>query len=486
MTPSGSAADALDLELAELEPSDTGNAHRLLRRFGQDLLWSAAGGWYVWTGRHWQRDDNNQAIRLAQETTRLIHRECVHLPSQEQQQARAKWAVRSQNRAQILGMLEMAAPHLAIRADEFDPNPWVLNVANGTIDLRDGDVTGHRREDRITRLIPIPYAPGARCPTWLRFLDEIFGANPDAEACPGEGLPGFLQRAVGYCLTGDTREQALFLLHGRGANGKSTLLEVLRALLGDYAQQTPTETFMTKDRAGGIPNDLARLAGARFVSAVESESGRRLAEGLIKQATGGDPITARFLHREYFEFQPQFKLWLATNHKPEIRGGDDGIWRRIRLIPFDVQFADPERASPGQPVKDRTLLSRLLDGAEMQGILYWAVQGCLEWQRTGLREPAEVLEATASYREEMDQLGDYIAERCELAPRYCIRAGELYRDYETWCQANGLSPLSAKAFGARLTERGLPAARGIHGRMRQGIDLQEQFKQSPARRGIDA
>jgi putative DNA primase/helicase len=256
-------------------------------------------------------------------------------------------------------------------------------------------------------------------------------------------------------LTGSTREQVLFFLYGLGANGKSTLLEVLQALFGDYATQTNTETFLVKHRGGGIPNDVAALKGARFVAAAEVEAGRRMAEVLIKQLTGGDKITARFLHGEFFEFKPTFKLWLSANHKPVIRGTDHAIWRRIRLLPFTVQIPKEEQ--------DRELPEKLK--AELPGILNWALAGCLQWQYGGLESPKEVTEATEGYREEMDVMADFLAERCFVAPGASATAKELYSSYTSWAEAMGEKrPYSQTAFGSALRERGFESGRGAGGR----------------------
>jgi putative DNA primase/helicase len=267
---------------------------------------------------------------------------------------------------------------------------------------------------------------------------------------------------VGYSLTGDTREQVLFLLHGSGANGKSTFLEVIQALLGEYALQTPAETLVQK-QGEGIPNDVARLKGARFVAASETEEGKRLAEGMVKKMTGGDVLTARFLHQEYFEFKPEFKLFLATNHKPLIRGTDHAIWRRIRLIPFQVQIPDAE--------KDKALPEKLK--AERSGILTWALEGCRSWQQEGLSTPAEVLQATEAYRDEMDILKDFLESCCIEKAEAEAKVSDLYAAYVAWCEANGERPLTQRAFGMKLSERGLGQRRTKVARYWVGIGLVE-------------
>jgi putative DNA primase/helicase len=303
-----------------------------------------------------------------------------------------------------------------------------------------------------TKLSPVAYDPAATASKWMAFLDRIF----DGDA----SLIGFVQKAVGYSLTGDVSEQCLFLLHGSGANGKSVFLKTLTAMLADYGQTTRTETWMTK-RPGGVSNDVAALRGARFVSAVETDDGQRLAEGTVKALTGGDAVRARFLFQESFEFQPQFKIWLAANHKPEIRGTDHAIWRRIRLVPFNVTIPALERNAH----LDAELRS------ELPGVLAWAVEGCLAWQREGLGEPLAVKEATADYKDEMDALAEFFVDRCEVGEHYQATAGELFAAYESWCQSNGEPKQSQKWLGLQLKERGFEQSKSKHSRFWKGIGL---------------
>jgi len=330
----------------------------------------------------------------------------------------------------------------------------LLNVQNGTLDLNTGKLRPHSRAALLTKLSPISYDAAATCPTWEAFLLRVMGGRVH--------LVDFLRRAVGYTLTGRTDEQCLFLLYGTGANGKSTFLDTLGALLAEYSTQSDFETFEAKDKSGGgASSDLARLAGARLVMAVEAESGRRLAESRIKQITGGDMIAARFLFSEFFEFKPQFKLFLAANHKPEVRNNDEGIWRRIKLIPFEEYIKPAER--------DPRLMEKLR--AELPGILAWAVRGCLEWQADGLATPAEVEAATASYREDMDRLGAFFEDCCLFGRQYRATARDLYGAYEGWCESNGERPMPQRSFGLRLAERSLRQAKSAGLRVWEGIGL---------------
>ncbi len=317
---------------------------------------------------------------------------------------------------------------------DWDGDPWVLGAPNGVIDLRTGQLREGRRDDRITMSAGVPYDPRAVCPRWEQFIREIF--NHDEE------LVTFVQRAAGYSLTGDTSEQCLFLCHGTGANGKSTFLRTLAAVLGDYGHSMPFSTVELHQRAA-IPNDLAALVGRRFVTASETNDGTRLNESRIKALTGEDAISARFLHAEFFTFVPVAKFWLAVNHKPVVRDDSYAFWRRIRLIPFLQTF-------PG----DKTLAAALR--AEGKGILSWAVRGCLEWQQEGLPTPAAVSEATAAYQVESDPLQAFLDEAIERAPDCETAAADLYDAYRRWAEQHGLTErerLTATAFGRKLGER---------------------------------
>ncbi len=421
-----------------------GNALRLVDRHGEELRFSCSYGWLTWDGARWQRDGSGEVMRRAKETVRRIGEEAANAANPRERAGLRRWAEASQSLGRLQAMIALAESELPVASDSLDARPWLLNCANGTLYLRKGRLYSHRPEDLLTRWSPVAYDPEAECPLWEAFLERIMAGNTR--------LIRFLQRAVGYSLTGSTREQALFILYGTGANGKSTFLDLVAALLGDYAQQTPTQTLLAR-RDHVIPNDVARLKGARFVAAVEAEEGRRLAEVLVKQMTGGDTLTARFLHREYFEFKPEFKLFLATNHRPQVQGGDPALWRRIRLVPFAVTIPEDEQ--------DRDLPERLR--RELGGILAWAVRGCLEWRQDGLGTPPEVRVATEAYRAEMDTVAQFLADCCVVADEARAPAASLYHVYQQWCEANGERPMSQRGLGLRLSERGFGRQRGTAG-----------------------
>jgi putative DNA primase/helicase len=433
--------------------TDLGNSEPLAARHGDDLRWCELWGhWLVWDDKHWSRDDTRQVGRWAVETVRAMYLAAFDEPDPERRKALGAWASKSESGHRRREMINGARDFLPILPDQLDADPWLLTVNNGTLDLRTGELYPHRRTDYITKLAPVAYDPAAKAPIFDAFLKRIMDDNQD--------LIGFLQRAAGYSLTSDTREQCFFILHGIGANGKSTLVEALMNVAGDYALKTPTETLLIR-RGTGIPNDVARLKGARLVTAVEAERGQRLAEALVKQFTGGDTMVARFLRAEFFDFRPEFKLWLATNHRPEVRGTDHAIWRRIHLIPFHVTIPEDEQ--------DKALPDKL--NSELPGILAWAVRGCLDWQRDGLGTPDEVKRATANYRAEMDVLAGWLEDCCYQEENAEGRAGELYKSYREWCERAGERALTSKYFKTALLERGFARDRDNKGVFYTGLGL---------------
>lgn len=444
----------------EFALTDLGNAERLAHYHGHDLRFVPQIGWHIWDSVRWRPDEDGEIRRRAKQTVRQAAVDALDLPGKAAEAA-VKWALRSEALPRLAALVTVAESdaRLVARVDDLNADHWLLNVDNGTVDLRTGQLSPHNRYDHITKLAPAVYDPDALAPRWERFLDTSFGGDTE--------LVRFVQRAVGYSLTGSTGAQVMFLLHGRGANGKSTFLETVRDLLGDYAQQAPADLLMqTRSNSGGATPDLARLPGARFVSAVETGQGRRLDEPLIKQITGGDRIAARRLYRDVFEFTPTHKLWLGTNHLPEVRGTDEAIWRRIRVVPFLHTMPEAER--------DGDLPAKLR--AELSGILTWAIHGCTAYREHGLQVPAVVERATTAYREEMDDLGVFLDECATLndtleAAAASTKASVLYTRYEWWSREAGAPPMSATAFGRQLVERGLQRQKQRDGWYYLGVTL---------------
>lgn len=438
--------------IAELGLTEFGNAQWLVTNHGADFRHlRAQRQWFRWDGRRWAADTTGEVERRMKLIVPALLQQAAATESDDQARKQlTRWALECCKARTLEASLRLAQSEceVAATADLFDRDPWLLNVENGVLDLRTGELREHLRETLLTKLAAMPYEPAATCPRWNDFLDEIMDGQLE--------LVHFLQRAIGYALSGDVSEHVVFLLFGTGANGKSTLLETLRHLWGDYARQADFATFLAKRDEPHVRNDLARLAGARFVTAVEAEEGRRFAEAQLKQLTGGDTITARRLYQEHVEFQPQFKLFLAANHKPAVWGTDYAFWRRIRLIPFSVRIP-PER-------QDKDLRAKLLE--ERSGILNWALAGFHAWRTQGLAPPDAVLAATQTYQAEQDVVGDFLADRCTVSSngkQVSVEKKTLYAAYENFCRDAGTELLSARTFNNRVAERGI-VDRKAHGR----------------------
>lgn len=422
--------------------TDVWNAEQLVRLQGENLRHSKAVGWIGWDGSSWRVDHEAAAYRAAIATAKNYYPMAEELDSPEEREALIKHAIRSEGSGRLDAMLKIARmlPEIELHANAFDRvfdrQPHLLPVENGTIDLQTGQLREHRREDFLTKQAPVNYEPDARSELWQRFLDDIFVGDAD--------LIALIQRAVGYCLTGDVSERVFFICHGEGRNGKSTFLETLGSLLGhDYAKSTRPEMLMRQERHSGPNNEVAGLRGHRFVWSVETRDRERLDEGRVKALTGGDRITARLLYREPFTFVPQFKLWLGTNHPPVITESAEAIWDRVRLIPFRRRFTEEEQ--------DKQLKEKLLQ--ELPGILNWALEGCRMWQRDGLGAAPAVQQATAAYRERMDPVGRFLAAVVEDAPGESVGSTDLYRSFERWCETVGEVPMSQRAFSLKVRER---------------------------------
>lgn len=444
--------------------TDVGNAQRLAREHGEALKFVSAGrragGWMVWNGKCWSYDVQS-AERLAKDTVVNIYDGARMGETPDERTRIAVWAHKSESAERVLAMLRMAQSEsrIAAKIEEFDTDPFLLNVGNGILDLRTAALRPHDPAAKLTKMTRTCYDPNARCPTWSNFLDVIM--DGDAE------LIAFVQRCVGYSLTGLSTEQVLFLGYGTGANGKSTFLETLRDVLGDYGQQAEFSTFLRHPHGKDGPrDDIANLRGARLVVAAEMSSGRQFDESVLKQLTGGDRVRARHLYSEEFEFSPQFKIWLAANHRPTLLP-DRAIMRRILLIPFE-KFIAPERRDPQLRAKFRP---------ELPGILRWGVEGCNQWQANGLCVPERVRVAVDEYRAENDPISPFIEECCVIEQRASTTAGALYSAYVNWCTRNPQSSGSAgrgesqRWFGERLADRGLSKKKGRNGITWEGIGL---------------
>ena len=412
--------------------------------------------WLVWDGARWEIDEGGAVLRLAMAMADAVWhdaRECLTKPVVD-------FAVATSGHSKLSAMLKLAAADVPVAVDELDANPWLLNCPNGTLDLRTGELRPHRREDYLTKLCPTNFNPEAGSYHFDRFLEGVFD-GPTID---------FMQRFFGYCLTGNVSEQILAVCYGVGSNGKSTLLNAVQDTLGpDYTMAAPS-ALLTVKKSETHPTELADLFGKRFVVSQETEDGNRLAESLVKQMTGGDRIRARRMREDFWQFLPTHKLVLCTNYKPRVKGNDHAIWRRLVLIPFAQKFWNPDKGEtgPAELRQDKTLPAKL--ESEAEGILAWMVQGCLEWQRSGLQIPDSVRAATAEYRSEQDTLGRFTDACCIRGDGVRVKFSDLFNNLETWCNDGGDTVPSKRIVGAWLKDNGFKE-KTSNGRWYLGIAL---------------
>lgn len=432
--------------------TDAGNAKRLVAHLnGSGRYCNAWKCWLINDGTRWIKDDSGLIFQKAKETVAGIYAEAQEREDEAGRKAVASHAMRSETERSLRAMIALAQsePGIPIRPADLDQHIYLLNVLNGTINLRTGVLHPHDPADLITQRIDISYDEEATAPRWQQFLREVFKDR--------QGLIDFVQRLVGHCLTGDVKEQMFAIWHGDGSNGKSVLLDTLREILADYATSTPFSTFALR-RQEGIRNDLACLNNVRLVTSSEATEGMRLDEELVKRMTGDATIKARYLFSEYFEYKRRYKIVAAVNHLPRIRGTDFAIWRRVRLVPFDAVFTGENC--------DLDLKDKLL--AEAQGILTWAVIGSMLWHDMGLGYPEEVKQATEQYKAGEDTLACFLAECCDLDPAHTQPARGLYLAYKEYC---GGRTVSEKAFSTKLTAKGYTKEKRKTGSFWNGLTL---------------
>ncbi|MGW6920876.1 phage/plasmid primase, P4 family [Streptomyces sp. NPDC054950] len=425
--------------------TDAMNAHALVAWTDGCIRFAPGLGFYVWDGRVWSRDSSATLVRQE------IHRMAAALMLAGKVKESKPFATTS--RIDDLMTELKAVPSVYVQADAFDARPDLLSFRNGTVELRTGRLREHRKTDMLTYCLDLDYDPDALCPRWEAFITEIFPEDPE--------LVGYMQRLCGYGISGYTDEQCFAVLWGKGANGKSVLTDTLSNVFRTVSKTTPFATFEEKAN-GGIPNDIAALRGARLVMASEGESGKPMSEAVLKRVTGKDMIAARFLRQEFFEFKPSFLLMLATNHKPRFRGQDEGLWRRVKMIPFKRWFAPHER--------DGDLDKKLM--AEAKGIAAWAVRGAVDWFANGLQDPESISAATEDYRHTSDRLSGFFPGILERADGATMLGSEAYNDYRDWCEAEGLQTKevwSRNAFYEAMEERSITRKRVSKGMALVGI-----------------
>jgi len=453
--------------------TDLGNARRLVRMFCRDMRFVSEWGWLVWDGKRWAPDRTGNLMRWAKRTALSLYDDAANALDKAEQATRdekqraaagdkagaaraaadseryseqseevKKWARTSQMRQRLEAMVVLAQSELAVvaRPDAFDRDPLLFNCDNGTIDLRTGELRQHERGDLITKISPVAYDPAATCETWDKFLATTTQGDQDHQ--------GYLQRALGYTLTGDTREEVFFIVLGPPASGKTTFVEAASAMMGDYAHSASFDTFLQRKDVGAARGDIADLMGARLVAACEAEPTRHLAEVMINHLTGGDRVTARHIYQREFTFTPSCKVWLAANESPKISDTNSAVWRRLRRLPFEHEIPEGER----DPNVKATLKDPQRGGP---AVLRWAVEGCLQWQKIGLATPKVIRDKSADLRSAMDPMGDFFAECCVFTPYAEVPAGVLRAEYETWCRSRGeREQVGSKEWGERLRAKG--------------------------------
>ena len=421
---------------------DTGNAERLKDLFGDNIRYNyTSNAWMYYDGKRWKHDDTGKMKILADKVVDNMKNEKLFIAEGVDEEEMKKFKHRhwkdSRNHNKKVNMMKECEHLLPVQNNDFDKDFNLFNVQNGYIDLRSGQLIDHDRNNFFTKISNVEFTDKADCPKWEEFLNDIFLGRQD--------LIDFIQRAVGYSLSGYTTEQVLFVLHGNGRNGKSVFIEVLNEIFGNYATNITPQAIMASkmgNNSGPTP-EIAKLDGARFVTTTEPNEGDRFDEGLLKQITGGDKISARKLHENSFEFTPQLKLWMATNHKPYVRGRDEGIWRRFVIIPFEKQIPLNEI--------DKDLTKKLKQ--ELPAIIKWCVDGYLEWQRIGLSEPAIIKEQRDEYRTEMDSIAAFIDECCEVGTTGKIKSSLMFAAYDEWARENNQYRMTNTKFGIEMSKK---------------------------------
>jgi putative DNA primase/helicase len=446
--------------------NDTGNAERLILKFGDRLRYCPAfRKWLVWDGRRWAVDDKGAARRLAKQTMLAYLTEATDVDDKDN----GSFAYSSLEARRVANMLTMAECELVVTPDQLDTHPFLLNFLNGTLDLRAGELAPHNPDQFITKLVHHNYKPEAACPLFLSVIARLMGNHPDAsepELDRAERMVAYIQRALGYSLTGTTEEKAVFVPFGTGNNGKTTLLSTFLHLLEEYSVLLQVDTLMARQESNNTQADLADLRGARFVMTSETEEGQRLSQGKLKRITQGmGKIKATRKYENPIEFPETHKLWMDTNSKPMIRAADDrATFNRLHPIPFTITICDSEI--------DKALPRKLL--AEADGILAWAVEGARLWGQQGLQKPPEVAAANDDWKAENDQLGRFIEECCVVADSFSGRARPLYECYRQWAEGAGENAITETLFGRRLKDKGFSKEHRRYGTVYSGIALRAE------------
>ena len=437
--------------------TDVSNAQLFRDMFSQEVCWAKnLGGWYIYNGKYWQPDDNNK-IRQYQIKVyeKLMEQMAEFQGDNDALDLFAKHVKNSGSAGRMDAMLTCAHAYMGISNDQFDADPNLFNCNNGTINLLDQAFQKFCPKDYITKISPVDFRPGSACPVWEKFIDDVFLGNRETI--------NFIQRAIGYSMTTSVQEHCMFIFYGLGRNGKTTFINTISKIFGMYSLGCPASS-LTKKQNQGVPNDIARLKGARMVTSSENNQNVVLDESVVKQLTGDDRITARFLNKEFFDYQPTFKIFLATNHKPDIRGTDEGIWRRIRMIPFDLNLTSNQ--------EDQKLTEKL--NAELPGILLWCIEGFKRWRESGLQTPQKILDATKNYRDEEDDIGQFIEDHCLVDPEYFVpieKFNKQFKDINNYNKNRKLLSEYMRRKGFKPHENRMTLPTGEQVRVFNGITL---------------
>jgi putative DNA primase/helicase len=423
-------------EIEDYKITDMANAKRLVKLYGDKARYVPAwNNWIIWNGKYWERDDALKIVNLAKQTVVSMYDQTSSIADAAKRTEFAKNIPKCEGSYKIKAMIELARSDAVTKHDEFDTHPMLFNCQNGTLDLTTGKLKSFDPKDMLTKFSDVRYDPNAKCPKWLQSLHKAFQGS--------EGLIRYYQKLAGYTMTGSTQEQCFFLLWGSGANLKTTLLNMQEAVLGDYARKADTNSFMKKD-SRSASGDLVRLRSARFVKAIESDVGQRLAENLIKTVCGDDGLVCRKLYEDEQEYNVEFKLLLATNNKPRIDGTELGIWRKVKLIPFTFTMPDKER------VKD---YHKILIAEELSGVLNWMLEGCMLWQKEGLKDCTEVSDATAEYKTENDSVAKFLNAMTVRETGLKISARMTYTAYKQYCDEMGEYEKPVKEFKLEMENK---------------------------------
>lgn len=462
----------LDPVLGKFSLTDFGNAERLIAKTSGNIKYCTTNdSWYIWNGDgYWKKDVLGEIREYSKAMILLIQNEAKYAENDEIKAAIRSWGKRCEKPEHVNAAIKLASsdPSIVKEIEEFDTDIYLFNLMNGTYDLKHNLFLEHTRDNMITRQAAYSYIEDAKCPKFLDFVERIFRSQPEKD-----NIIRYIQKAIGYSLTGEVSHQAIFLLYGSGANGKSTLIETIRMLMGDYGTTIASATLTTQ-RSEGVRNDIARLPKMRFVSASENAKGTVLDEELIKHLTGGDEISARFLFQEEFTFHPQLKLWWAFNHPPGVRDLTHSLMRRLKLIPFTEVISDNERI-------DQQILLEMFR-QELPGIFNWAVEGLRLYFKEGLKDPSTIKNAVKDFRDEQDILFDWLNDNCYVLSRDAItenalkqdlrtQSSVLYRNYSAWARLNNEKIMSQKKLGMELLERGFKREHTMHGAVYIGIGL---------------